>query len=68
MATKSGTPLTQSSASPSAPLAPKRPRTLAGSPQAADANARKQTLALYESALRLMQSGKYEKAHIAFSK
>ena len=43
------------------------PRTLAGSlPVPEDAN-RKATLALYESALKLMQSGKFEKAHAAFS-
>ena len=40
---------------------------LAGSPQAIDAAARKQTLALYETALKLMQTGKFEKAHIAFT-
>jgi tetratricopeptide (TPR) repeat protein len=42
------------------------PRTLAGSPVPDDAT-RKQTLALYESALKLMQGGKYDKAHQAFS-
>jgi tetratricopeptide (TPR) repeat protein len=42
------------------------PRTIAGSPAPDDA-ARKQTLAMYESALKLMQSGKFEKAHQAFS-
>jgi len=63
MATKSGTPTT----STVAPTPVKRaPRTLAGSPQAIDAAARKHTLALYESALKLMQAGKYEKAHAAF--
>ncbi len=46
---------------------PKRgPRVLAGSTQAIDAAARKATLALYESALKLMQAGKFEKAHSAF--
>ena len=41
----------------------KRPRTLAGaaSPDAS----RTQTLAQYEAALRLMQEGKYDKAHTA---
>ncbi|HEV2576343.1 MAG TPA: tetratricopeptide repeat protein [Acidobacteriaceae bacterium] len=42
------------------------PRTLAGTSQPDDA-ARKQTLAMYESALKLMQSGKYDKAHQAFT-
>jgi tetratricopeptide (TPR) repeat protein len=42
------------------------PRTLAGTPAPDDAT-RKQTLALYESALKLMQSGKFDKAHQAFS-
>jgi len=63
MATKSGTPIT-----PTTPTPPKKtPRTLAGTPQAVDAAARKQTLALYESALKLMQAGKYDKAHVAFT-
>jgi tetratricopeptide (TPR) repeat protein len=45
----------------------KSPKTLAGSTAAPDAAARKQTLVLYESALKLMQSGKYDKAHAAFN-
>jgi tetratricopeptide (TPR) repeat protein len=45
----------------------KKPRTLAGNTSAPDAAARKQTLALYESALKLLQAGKYEKAHAAFT-
>ena len=44
----------------------KRPRTLAGVASSGDAS-RTHTLALYESALRLMQEGKYEKAHVAFN-
>jgi outer membrane protein assembly factor BamD (BamD/ComL family) len=44
----------------------KRSRTLAGSAPSSDA-VRTQTIALYESALRLMQEGKYEKAHTAFN-
>ena len=64
MATKSGTPITSTAAH--LPVK-KTPRTLAGSPQAIDAAARKQTLALYETALKLMQTGKFEKAHIAFT-
>ena len=62
MATKSGTPIASATAA-----VKKTPRTLAGSPQAVDAAARKQTLALYETALKLMQAGKYEKAHVAFT-
>ena len=46
----------------------KAPRTLAGTvPPAADSG-RMETLALYEVAVRLMQEGKYEKAHAAFDK
>jgi tetratricopeptide (TPR) repeat protein len=46
---------------------PKRPRTLAGvAPASVDAS-RAHTLALYEAALRLMQEGKFEKAHSAFN-
>jgi tetratricopeptide (TPR) repeat protein len=49
------------------PTTAKRPRTLAGvAPASADAS-RAQTLTLYEAALRLMQEGKYEKAHVAFN-
>jgi tetratricopeptide (TPR) repeat protein len=43
----------------------KRARTLAGVATSADGN-RIQALGLYESALRLMQEGKYQKAHDAF--
>jgi len=49
------------------PPATKRPRTLAGTAQPSTDKARIQTLALYEAALRLMQDGKYEKAHVAFN-
>jgi len=45
----------------------KRSRTLAGVAPASTDKARAQTVALYESALRLMQEGKYEKAHAAFN-
>jgi tetratricopeptide (TPR) repeat protein len=41
---------------------------LAGNAQPATDAARKSTLSLYESALKLMQAGKYEKAHDAFVK
>ncbi len=70
--------VTKSAATSSAPRAAnadgktgnhrKQPRTLAGNSQPADDAARKTTLTLYESALKLMQSGKYEKAHEAFVK
>jgi len=69
MSTKSPTP----DHSPKAPgnngkSAPARkPRTLQGDAAAADAAARKTTLALYESALKLMQAGKFDKAHVAFT-
>ncbi len=53
-------------ASASTPAA-KRPRTLAGATPASNDSARAHTLALYETALRLMQEGKYEKAHSAFN-
>jgi tetratricopeptide (TPR) repeat protein len=45
----------------------KRPRTLAGVAATPEDNSRAQTLALYEAALRLMQDGKYDKAHAAFT-
>ena len=45
----------------------KRPRTLAASPSSTPDAARAHTLALYESALRLMQEGKFDKAHAAFN-
>ena len=49
--------------------APKRsPRTLAGTVPASQDDARTHAIALYESALHLMQTGKYEAAHAAFNK
>ena len=52
-----------------APTTTKRgPRTIAGTTASAVDAARAQTLTLYEVALRLMQEGKYEKAHAAFDK
>jgi tetratricopeptide (TPR) repeat protein len=45
----------------------KRPRTLAGVTSASADAARAHTVALYESALRLMQEGKFDKAHSAFN-
>ncbi len=47
--------------------ASKRPRTLAGVTSASSDGARAKTLAQYETALRLMQEGKYDKAHTAFN-
>ena len=49
------------------PATAKRPRTLAGSSTAATDAARAHTLTQYEAALRLMQEGKFEKAHTAFN-
>lgn len=45
----------------------KRPRTIAGSGSSSPDAARAHNLALYESALRLMQEGKFDKAHTAFN-
>src|SRR5277367_1145004 len=51
-----------------APATKRTPKTLAGTvPASADDN-RKEMLSNYEAALRLMQEGKYEKAHAAFDK
>ena len=49
------------------PQTGKRPRTLAGVTPASADGSRAQTLALYEAALRLMQEGKFDKAHSAFN-
>jgi tetratricopeptide (TPR) repeat protein len=43
------------------------PRTLAGEVPPASPNGRAQALALYEHALTLLQSGKYDQAHAAFN-
>ena len=43
------------------------PRTLAGQTAPSENWDRKAVMALYESALQLMQSGQYEKAHVAFN-
>lgn len=43
------------------------PRTLAGQIPASESGERKAVLALYEKALKLMQSGEYDKAHGAFN-
>jgi tetratricopeptide (TPR) repeat protein len=68
MAQKSTSPSSKASAAKSAAPAPKAPRVLAGNPQSANDAASKATLAHYESAIKLLQSGKYEKAHDAFNK
>jgi tetratricopeptide (TPR) repeat protein len=44
----------------------KRPRTLVGVTPASTGGTRAQVLAQYESALRLMQQGKFDKAHDSF--
>ena len=49
------------------PSSAKRPRTLAGNPPASADVARAQVIAQYETAIRLMQEGKFEKAHTAFN-
>ena len=49
------------------PATTTRPRTLAGNTPASVDASRAHTLAQYEAALRLMQEGKYEKAHAAFN-
>lgn len=53
---------------PSPSSSGKHPRTLAGTVPLSNDGARQQVLAHYEAALRLMQEGKYEKAHAAFDK
>jgi tetratricopeptide (TPR) repeat protein len=54
---------------PSGPSSPQKPvKTLAGNAQPLNDAARKATLANYETALKLMQTGKYDKAHEAFNK
>jgi tetratricopeptide (TPR) repeat protein len=68
MAQKSTSPTSRASAATAPVSASKAPRVLAGNAQPSNDAARKTTLALYESALKLMQSGKYEKAHEAFNK
>jgi tetratricopeptide (TPR) repeat protein len=50
-----------------APVAKRAPRTLAGTLSAVD-NGRAEIVSQYEAALRLMQEGKYDKAHSAFDK
>jgi TolA-binding protein len=51
-----------------APATKRSPRTLAGTIPVALDNGRAQMLSNYEAALRLMQEGKYDKAHVAFDK
>ena len=52
----------------SAPATKRAPRTLAGSVPVTVDDGRAQVLAHYEAALRLMQEGKFDKAHAAFDK
>ena len=61
MAQAKSAPSAASSASPT------RTRTLAGQVVPTPDSARMQALALYESALQLLHSGKYDKAHAAFN-
>ncbi len=61
MATKPATSTSESKSTKAA-------RTLAGDTRHAHDAARRSTLVLYESALKLMQTGKYEKARDAFSR
>jgi tetratricopeptide (TPR) repeat protein len=51
-----------------APATKRVPRTLAGTTPAPTDHARAEMLVHYEAALRLMQEGKYDKAHAAFDK
>ena len=55
-------------ASSSSTTTKRAPRTLAGTVPAATDNNRAEALALYESALRLMQTGKFPEAHATFNK
>jgi tetratricopeptide (TPR) repeat protein len=66
MATKPA-PSTSRTVTQHAAPAKKPAPVLAGNAQP-DSAARKSTLALYESALKLLQAGKYEKAHESFAK
>lgn len=50
------------------PTNKKSAKTIEGVKSAAIDEARVKTLALYEAAIRLMQDGKYDKAHAAFDK
>lgn len=66
MALKSTTQNTAPSGPASKAKVKRMPRTIAGDASTHDDESRKQTLQLYESALKLMQAGKYDKAHEAF--
>jgi tetratricopeptide (TPR) repeat protein len=50
-----------------APTVKRTPRTLAGDIVPAAANGRSHALALYEQAVKLMQTGRYKEAHEAFT-
>jgi tetratricopeptide (TPR) repeat protein len=70
MATKSTSVVSKSSAKSAiqdgAITSKRTPRTLAGTPSG-DLAARKSVLTHYESAIKLLQAGKYDKAHTAFT-
>src|ERR1700727_3911249 len=51
-----------------APAIKRVPRTIAGTIPQTNDSGRAQLMAHYEAALRLMQEGKYDKAHAAFDK
>jgi tetratricopeptide (TPR) repeat protein len=68
MAQKSTSPTSKASAAKAPATMTKPPRVLAGNPQPASEVTSKATFAHYESAIKLLQSGKYEKAHEAFNK
>ena len=65
MTTKSAN--SKSSSPVEIPIALKKPRTLAGVVHPPVDESRKKTLVLYESALKQMQAGKFEKAHTIFN-
>jgi len=69
MSTKTVLPASLKATPATGKVAPvRKPRTLAGHHSSVEDNgARKASLALYESALKLMQAGKYDKAHTAFT-
>lgn len=55
------------SSKPDGSASSKKPRTLAGALNPVPDENRKKTLGQYENTLKLMQAGKYEKAHTAFN-
>lgn len=67
MPIKTMTPSTPSTSNSKAKVK-RMPRTIAGTVPAPTDESRRQIIALYEEALNLLQSKKYEKAHAAFTK